>query len=341
MTETLRIDSSTDDARADARLAWARDALGDADATLERASTDAGFRSYWRSRGTGPARIVMDAPPGLEDVAPWLAIRALLEHGGVRVPRVLATDATRGLLLLEDLGTQTYLQLLDEHNADALMDAAIDQLLRVQAIAPPADLPRYDEPLLVRELSLFDAWFLERHLGLRLDCDDGDRLELGYRRLVNAALAQPVVLVHRDYMPRNLMPADDGPAVLDFQDAVAGPIAYDVLSLFKDAFLSWPEARVQDWVARYHQRATAARLPVPALARFRRDLDLIGVQRHLKVLGIFARLRHRDGKPHYLDDAARFLGYLDAVVPAYPELDPLAELLAHRVRPALAAQAGA
>lgn len=329
------------DARAGARLDWARHALGDPAATLLRASTDAGFRSYWRSQGAGPSRIVMDAPPGLEDVAPWLAIRELLEGGGVRVPRVLAADPARGFLLLEDLGTRTYLHLLDEHNADALIDAALGQLLRLQAIAPPATLPRYDEPLLVRELSLFDGWFLERHLGLSLDCADGDRLELGYRRLVNAALAQPVVLVHRDFMPRNLMPADDGPAVLDFQDAVAGPIAYDVLSLFKDAFLSWPDARVQDWIARYHHRAIAAGVPVPPLPRFRRDLDWIGVQRHLKVLGIFARLRHRDGKPHYLDDAARFLGYLDAVVPTYPELDPLAEVLAHRVRPALAAMSGA
>jgi hypothetical protein len=155
-----------------------------------------------------------------------------------------------------------------------------------------------------------------------------------YRRLIDAALAQPQVLVHRDFMPRNLMPVADGPAVLDFQDAVRGPVAYDALSLFKDAFISWPQARVDGWLARYHARALDAGVPVPPLARFRRDADWIGVQRHLKVLGIFARLHHRDDKPKYLADAPRFLAYLDAVVPAYPELQPLLAILARHVRPA-------
>jgi aminoglycoside/choline kinase family phosphotransferase len=329
---------ATTPTRARDRLEWARGALGDATATLERASVDAGFRSYWRSAGAGASRIVMDSPPGLEDVRPWLRIRDLLEAGGVRVPRVLARDVEQGFLLLEDLGTRTLLQVLDEDSADALFDAAIGQLLKLQAIAPPADLPAYDEALLARELRLFDEWFLGRHLGMAVDCGAMELLDGAYRRLLDAALAQPRVLVHRDFMPRNLMPADAGPAVLDFQDAVHGPIAYDVLSLFKDAFASWPEARVERWRDAYHARAAAAGLPVPALDRFRRDFDWIGIQRHLKVIGIFARLCHRDGKPKYLADVPRFLDYLDGVLPRYAEFAALHRYLREQVRPALAAR---
>ena len=327
-----------DSDRADARLAWARAASGSPGLDLQRASADAGFRSYWRGHaGDAPTVIVMDSPPELEDVRPWLRIRDLLEAGGVRVPRVLARDVDAGFLLLEDLGADTLLHVLDADNADAHFDAAVDQLLRLQSTTCPADLPAFDEALLARELRLFDEWFLGRHLGLALDCGTLDTLDLAYRRLIDAALAQPPVLVHRDFMPRNLMPAADGPAVLDFQDAVRGPIAYDPLSLFKDAFLSWPDERVQAWLARYHARAADAGLPVPALERFMRDADLIGVQRHLKVMGIFARLHHRDAKPRYLADAPRFLAYLDAVLPRHSALAPLAGLIDRHVRPALAA----
>ena len=329
--------TAPDDARASRRLEWTRMATGHPDATLSRASVDAGFRSYWRASAPGTAsRIVMDSPPGLEDVRPWLRVHALLDAGGVRVPRVLASDNDAGLLLLEDLGAETCLQVLDEHNADTLFDAAITQLLRLQAIPCPDWLPQYDEPLLRRELQLFDDWFLQRHLGVRLDGGDRKVLEDAFASLVATALAQPRVLVHRDYMPRNLMPVDDGPAVLDFQDAVLGPIAYDVLSLFKDAFTSWPEARFGQWVGGYHARAAAAGLPVGDEAGFRRDVDWIGMQRHLKVLGIFARLSHRDGKPKYLADAPRFLAYLDTVLARHPELSPLQSLLERRVRPAAA-----
>ena len=327
------------DPRSAARNAWAR-AHGAA-AEPVRASMDAGFRSYWRLSTDQGSRILMDSPPELEDVRPWLRVRALLEGGGVRVPRVLAEDATAGFLLLEDLGTDTYLHALHGDNADALFDDAVTQLLRLQAIAPPAELPAYDEALLARELRLFDEWFCGRHLGLALDCGDLEALDAAYRVLIDRALAQPQVLVHRDFMPRNLMPtgggpASDGPAVLDFQDAVRGPIAYDVLSLFKDAFLSWPEQRVDGWLDRYHARAAAAGLPVPGRARFRRDADLIGIQRHLKVIGIFARLKHRDGKPRYLADVPRFFAYLDAVLPAYPELAGLSRFIEHKVKPGIA-----
>ena len=322
------------------RLAWTRDVLGSAEVELARASMDAGFRSYWRTEGTQPSRIVMDSPPDKEDVRPWLRIRALLEEGGVRVPRVMAEDVAAGFLLLEDLGADTYLHLLDAGNADRLFDDALTQLLRLQAIPPPAGLPAYDEPLLARELRLFDEWFLGRHLGLALDRGDMETLDRVYRQLIDAALMQPQVLVHRDFMPRNLMPVAGGPAVLDFQDAVRGPIAYDALSLFKDAFLGWPEARVADWLGRYHARALAAGLPVPSLERFRRDADWIGVQRHLKVIGIFARLQERDHKPRYLQDVPRFFAYLDDVLPKYPELAPLRALIDDKVKPAMAAHAG-
>ncbi len=328
--------AESDPARASERLSWAREALADPALDLVRASTDAGFRSYWRTSCHDPSRIVMDSPPAKEDVRPWLRIRALLETGGVRVPQVLARDLVRGFLLLEDLGADTFLQVIDDANADDLFDAAIAQLLKLQAIAPPADLPAYDEALLARELRLFDEWFLARHLGMTLDCGDLEALDLAYRRLVDAALAQPQVLVHRDFMPRNLMPVAGGAAVLDFQDAVRGPIAYDPLSLFKDAFLSWPQARVDGWLDRYHARARDAGLPVPPLPRFRRDADWIGIQRHLKVIGIFARLHHRDGKPKYLADVPRFFAYLDGVLPRYPELAPLAALIEGKVKPAIA-----
>jgi len=321
--------------RAEARLAFARAALGDAAATLQRASVDAGFRSYWRSSGE-PTRIVMDAPPGKEDVRPWLTIRDLLEAGGVRVPRVLERDVDAGFLLLEDLGARTLLQVIDESNATHWFEAAFDQLLPLQKIAPPAGFPRYDEALLTRELALFDDWLLGTHLGHALDCALTDPLELVYRRLIDAALSQAQVLVHRDFMLRNLMPLREGGlAVLDFQDAVVGPIGYDLLSLFKDAFHGWPPELIDWGVARYHERASAAGLPVPQLPDFRRDVDLIGVQRHLKVLGIFARLQHRDGKPKYLADAPRFVRYLLDVIPKHRMLLPLLPIIEERVLPAL------
>lgn len=324
------------DPRAAQRLAWARAALDDDGAALERASTDAGFRSYWRSVGVAPSRIVMDSPLDKEDVRPWLRMRDLLDAGGVRVPRVLARDVDAGFLLLEDLGGPTVAQLIDDANADAHMDAAIAQLLRLQSLALPVDVPVFGEALLQRDAGLFEEWFLRRHLGLELDCGDAERLQLAQRRLMDNALAQPRVPTHRDYMPRNLMPVPNGPAVLDFQDMVLGPIAYDPVSLLRDAFLSWPETRVDGWLCRYHARAAEAGLPVPALDVFLRDADWCGVQRHLKILGIFARLHHRDGKPRYLADAPRFLAYLDAVVPKYRELDPLRELLERTIKPAFA-----
>ena len=310
--------------RESARLQWARQALGDDEAMLRRASVDAGHRSYWRSSGRGHDHMVMDSPPGLEDVRPWLQMRDLLEQGGVRLPRVLARDVDAGFLLLEDLGGPTLGQVLDESNADAYFEAAITQLLRLQAIAVPHGMGDFGEALLQRDAGLFEEWFLRRHLGIDLDCDESDKLEIVQRRLMDNALGQHKVLTHRDFMPRNLMPAQPDPAVLDFQDCVRGPIAYDPVSLFKDAFLSWPLARVDTW-----------------LVQFQRDADWMGVQRHLKILGIFSRLHYRDGKSKYLDDVPRFITYLEEVLPRHQSLQPLAELLEDRIKPALAKRSAA
>ena len=323
------------DPRTAQRLAWTRAALGDPAAWLERASTDAGFRSYWRTSGAGPSRIVMDSPPDKEDVRPWLRVHDLLEAGSVRVPRVLARDVDAGFLLLEDLGGPTMAQVIDDANADAHIDGAIEQLLRIQSLALPADTVVFGEALLQRDAGLFEDWYLRRHLGLTLECGDVERLQLVQRRLMDNALAQARVPTHRDFMPRNLMPVVDGPAVLDFQDMVLGPIACDPVSLLRDAFLSWPEDRVDTWLRRYHARAIDVGLPVPDIATFLRDADWLGVQRHLKILGIFARLHHRDGKSRYLADAPRFIAYLDAIVPKYPQLAPLGELLERTIKPAI------
>ncbi|PNS09389.1 aminoglycoside phosphotransferase family protein [Solilutibacter silvestris] len=319
------------------RVAWTSRVLG-TDTAQQRASFDAGFRSYWRT-DSSPTRIVMDSPPGLEDVAPWLEIRDLLEHGGVRVPEVLASDIEHGFLLLEDLGTNTYLHDLVDANADSLFESAFVQLAKLQAIAPPQDFPRYDRERLSMEPRLFDEWFCIRHLGLTLDCAEMELLDAATLHLVDAALAQAQVLVHRDFMPRNLMRTTSGesPAVIDFQGAVAGPIAYDPASLFKDAFISWPEQRVQAWLREYHRRAVASGLPLPPIERFLHDVNLMGVHRHLKILGIFARLKYRDGKPKYLDDAPRFIAYLDTVLPRHPQLVPLHDFIQRRVKPAMAA----
>jgi len=330
--------AASNDPRTAQRLDWARAALTDPQLRLERASTDAGFRSYWRSVGNAPSRIVMDSPPDKEDVRPWLAVRDLLDAGGVRVPAVLARDVEAGFLLLEDLGGPTLAQTLDAGNADAQFDAAIAQLLKLQAIVPPDGMGDFGEALLQRDAGLFEDWFLRRHLGTELDCGEAEQLELAQRRLMDNALAQPRVPVHRDFMPRNLMPVPDGPAVLDFQDMVTGPIAYDPASLFKDAFLSWPLARVDGWLAQYHARAAEAGMPVPPWPRFLRDADWCGIQRHLKIIGIFCRLHYRDGKSKYIADLPRFIAYLDEVLPRYAELQPLADLLERRIKPALLAK---
>lgn len=298
-------------------------------ASLTPASSDASFRRYFRWQAEGRSLILMDAPPPQEDCRPFVRIAALLADSGVHVPRILAQDLERGFLVLDDLGRQTWLEVLNADNADALFEQALQALLRFQRMPGADALPPYDDALLRRELQLFPDWYLQRHLGVELSDVQQAQWQRVCDLLVGSALAQPRVFVHRDYMPRNLMLSEPNPGILDFQDAVHGPISYDVTSLFKDAFLSWPEERVQAWLQHYWQLAREAGLAVSAeFAEFQRMSDLMGVQRHLKVIGIFARICHRDGKPKYLADVPRFFAYIEAVLARRPELAVLGELLA-------------
>lgn len=308
--------------------------------TLEPASADASFRRYYRLKITERLKIngrlhlpdstviVMDASAESASCGPFIRIAQLLASGGLNVPTIIAAAPERGWILLSDLGTKTYLDVLSEENADALFDAAIDALIAQQKIACPNDFPQYDQALLKRELDLFPDWYLQKHL--RVDVDTKLRAEFDAicDLLIEQILKQPKVFVHRDFMPRNLMFSDPLPGVLDFQDAVCGPIAYDPICLFKDAFISWPEARVENWLRIYWQRARAAQLPVAtSFNDFYRDCDLIGTQRHLKVIGIFARICHRDGKPKYVGDVPRFFNYLRGACARRAEFAPLAAFL--------------
>jgi len=273
-------------------------------------------------------RIAMDAPPEREDCRPFIHVAQLMRAAGLHVPAVLAADTGNGFLLLSDLGNTTYLEVLTAANADALFADAIAALVTWQRASRAGVLPPYDRALLQREMDLFPEWYVGRHLGITLSAAQRASLAGITRVLVDSALAQPAVFVHRDYMPRNLMLSEPNPGVLDFQDAVYGPITYDVASLFKDAFISWPEERVIDWTARYWEQAKRAQLPVDAdFGAFYRAFEWMGLQRHLKVLGIFARIHYRDGKPGYLDDTPRFLRYAREVSARYAALAPLGHLL--------------
>jgi N-acetylmuramate 1-kinase len=317
------------DSRRDALARWLQAQLRGASFSLAPASEDASFRRYFRATlDDGRSYVAMDAPPDKEDCRPFVRIAGLLRQAGVNAPEVHAEDLAQGFLLLTDLGTRTYLQELNASNAGQLFADAIDSLVRWQLATRPGALPPYDEALLRREMSLFPEWYVGRHLGKTLSEGQQRSLEEVFALLVRSALAQPAVYVHRDYMPRNLMVCDPNPGVLDFQDAVLGPISYDAVSLMRDAFVSWDDEQVLDWCVRYWEKARAAGLPVAAdFAEFWRAFEWMGLQRHLKVLGIFARIRYRDGKPRYLADTPRFIAYARRVVERYVELAPLGKLL--------------
>lgn len=297
--------------------------------SLAPASADASFRRYFRvTFGDGRTRVVMDAPPDRENTGPWLHVQRLFHAADVHVPEVLATDADRGFLLLSDLGSTTYLADLTDANADAHYRSAIDALIRIQLASRPAELPPYDRALLKRELDLFPDWYLTKHRGVELTDERRSVLADAFEKILAVNLAEPQVYVHRDYHSRNLMVTEPNPGIIDFQDAVYGPITYDLVSLFKDAYVHWPEERVLDWLARYWQQARKAGLPVRAdFGDFFRDYEWMGMQRHLKVLGIFARLYHRDGKDGYLKDMPLVARYLRAACERYRELAPLLRLI--------------
>ena len=296
--------------------------------SLAPASADASFRRYFRITADGKTWVAMDAPPPQEDCRPFVQVAALMRAAGLNVPQVIAQEIDSGFLLLSDLGATTYLNGFNADNPDALFSDAMDALIQWQRASRPGVLPPYNAALLQREIDLFPEWYVGKHLQTTFTKAQQQVFAATSKLLVDAALAQPKVYVHRDYMPRNLMLSTPNPGVLDFQDAVYGPITYDVASLFRDAFVSWPEERELDWVIRYWERAKAAGLPVNAdFAAFWRDFEWMGLQRHIKVLGIFARINYRDGKPHYLADTPRFIGYARRVSARYRDLGPLAKLL--------------
>lgn len=307
---------------------WLHTLYPDQPFTIAAASADASFRRYFRATFADRTLIVMDAPPQHENCAPFIQIARLFGNAGVNVPRVIAQNLEQGFLLLSDLGNTTYLQHLNIDSARQLYDDACNALIQIQLASKNNVLPPYDEALLMREMRLFPEWYIGKHLQLTLNEKQTITLETAFQRIAQNNLAQPQVYVHRDYHSRNLMVTSPNPGILDFQDAVYGPITYDLASLFKDAYIGWREADVLDWLIRYWENARKTGLPVHEdFGNFYRDYEWMGVQRHLKVLGIFARLSHRDGKDSYLQDMPLVMNYLRRACERYIDLKPLLNLL--------------
>lgn len=307
--------------------------------TLEPASEDASFRRYFRlTLPNGTTRIIMDAPPDKEDMRPFVMVAERMDAAGLHVPHIHARDLEQGFLLLEDLGSTLYLAVLDETSVDNLYGDAMSALAKQQATVPSDGLPPYDQALLDREMRLFPDWLLARHLELAISPAETAMLEHTFQALINAALEQPRVFVHRDYHSRNLMRTGArNPGIIDFQDAVAGPVTYDLVSLLKDCYIAWPLQRVDAWAMDYFRLAVRAGvLREDQADEFLRWHDLMGAQRHLKAAGIFARLCHRDGKSGYLQDIPRTLGYIVEAAGRRPELADLGAFIANRVLPAMA-----
>jgi len=305
--------------------------LRESGASLEPASADASFRSYWRVRAESRTWIVMDAPPEVEDVRPWLDIGARLHAAGLHAPQVIAADIDHGFVLMEDLGTRMYLPELNDASVDRLYGAALDALSTMQAVATTG-LPVFDSTRTIPEMELLGPWFLDRHLGFTPACDDWDVIEHAFRLIATAADEQPRRFMHRDYHSRNLLIVDDNsPGIIDFQGAMLGPVAYDLASLLRDCYIAWPIGRVDAWVEQYRQRLVRTGVVAVDGAHFRRWFDLIGLQRHIKVLGIFCRLWYRDGKAGYLPDLPRVFNYVIGVARLYPDLGAFADLLERAV----------
>ena len=308
---------------------WLSTALQSAEFTLTTASADASFRRYFRVHVADKTLIAMDAPPTHESCAPFVQVAQLLAEAGLNAPKVLAQDLAQGFLLLSDLGDDTYLSKLNDKTAPELYKNATDALIKMQGISVTGVLPNYDAAMLGREMQLFPDWYVTQHLKTTLTPEQQVVLNNTFKLLSESILAQGQVFVHRDYHSRNLMlTAENNPGILDFQDAVYGAISYDLVSLLKDAYIGWDEEQVIDWAVRYWQPAKKAGLPIPDdFSEFYRDFEWMGAQRHIKVLGIFARLSHRDGKHNYLNDMPIVMAYLRKVCERYVELRPMLRLL--------------
>lgn len=305
---------------------WLQTIFTDQEFTLTSASSDASFRRYFRVNGVDNSWIVMDAPPVHEDLKPFIHISKLLAAHQLPVPEIFQQNLKQGFLLLSDLGNTAFLSVLNQDSVQGLYKQAIDCIVQMQLISKPADLPAYDAQLLGNELALFDQWFLGRHLGL----DKPDFIDDLYLFLVSEAQKQPQVFVHRDYHSRNLMLQSDGlPGIIDFQDAVWGPVTYDLVSLLRDVYIKWPSSQVMGFLSYYLQQAIQHHIldQSVTMTQIQRWFDLIGLQRHLKILGIFCRLNYRDNKPNYLNDLALTLNYVYEVCSQYPELTELLDYL--------------
>lgn len=335
--------ASTD--RAAQRLEFARAALNDPALTLDPASEDASLRSYWRAHFAHGSAVLMDAPPPEnEKLSAWLDIDARLRAAGLHAPQLLAEDRATGFVLMEDLGTRLFLPELNESTVDDLYAQALEALLVMQTRVDAAGLPPYDEQRLMTELELMPAWFLQKHLGIAIECDEWDVIELAFRRLIDNALAQPRAFLFRDFHSRNLLVVDENalgpvtsglssPGLVDFQDALHGPLTYDLVSLLRDCYIEWDEARVYDWAESHRQRLRdAGALDATIDARtWRRWFDLMGLQRHVKVLGIFCRLWYRDGKRGYLNDLPRVWRYVRGVASQYSEFADFVGLVESKI----------
>lgn len=331
-TRTAKLMPMDANDRSAQRLAFLRAHLSGADPRIAPASVDASFRSYWRVQTANSTLVLMDAPPDKEPIAPWLDIGARLRGAGVHAPEVFAADAALGFVLMEDLGTRTYLPELNAGSADALYADAFDALFAMQSRVDAADLPRFDATRTIPEMELLGEWFLRRHLGYTPGCDEWDVIEAAFRLIANALDEQPRRFMHRDYHSRNLMIVDNNnPAVIDFQGAMLGPITYDLASLLRDCYIVWPAARVDARVEAYRQRLVVAGIVDVDGTHFRRWFDLTGLQRHIKVLGLFCRLNYRDGKPGYLADLPRVFAYVVQVTRQYPVLVDFSTLLQRAV----------
>lgn len=339
----------TPDLRLHQLTQWAHEVLACSDLSITVASADASFRRYFRvtraahDAGTAESWIVMDAPPEKEDLLPYINVAQKLVSADINAPKVLAKNIEQGFLLLSDLGNATYLsELVKDNGTEALYRDALVALVQMQSRCRQIDdLPAYDTALLRREMELFPEWFMGKHLAIAIDDSDRATLDSVFSILVDSALSQPKVFVHRDYHSRNLMIAGNqllgrNPGVLDFQDAVQGPITYDLVSLLRDCYVAWPLQRVHGWLTEYRALAEQASLQLGSADELRRWFDLMGIQRHLKAVGIFARLWHRDGKRGYLNDIPRTLSYIRDVAALFEELKPLTQLIDQKISPALA-----